>query len=202
MTNEELVMIIQRGHREYYAELWEQVQKLISSLIRREACSRILPQDIDIEDLLQCGCFAMIAAVKAFRPEKELKFNSYLGFHVKNEVNTALCHGVRNKKHVQEYSYNLPAGNEDKETELLDLIPDESIEGQYEQIELTELQITVRQAISELPTFQQNIINLNISQELSLPKIAAALNISLDVIRKEKCNAIKELRKNRTLLML
>lgn len=35
MCNEELVMLIQRGHAEYYAELWENTRRLICKLIYR-----------------------------------------------------------------------------------------------------------------------------------------------------------------------
>ena len=65
MTNEELAVLIQQGHTELYTELWERVSRLINMMIGKYAERRILPPDIEKEDLLQCGYFAMLAAVKS-----------------------------------------------------------------------------------------------------------------------------------------
>lgn len=51
MTNEEMAILIQQGHKEYCLELWERVQKLISMLIGKKIKNRVLPNDIDKEDL-------------------------------------------------------------------------------------------------------------------------------------------------------
>lgn len=202
MTNEELAVLIQRGHREYYAELWEQVYKLIQSLIYKEARKRKLPQGIDTEDLLQSGYFAMVAAVKAFKPDSKLKFTSYLNFHVLNSVNTELCYGTRNKKHIKGYSYNVPAGGESEDTEQIDLIADESLEGLYERVELTEVQQIVTQAVGELPDIQQDIIRMHELQEMDLIRVAAALGVTYANARKQKYQAFRTLRRDRNIQAL
>ena len=95
MTNEEMVILIRQGHKEYYLELWERVQKLISMLIGKKIKNRVLPNDIDSEDLHQCGYFAMLVAVKVYNPDKGYKFNTYLDLHVKNAISETINHGKR-----------------------------------------------------------------------------------------------------------
>ena len=83
MTNEELAVLIQQGHTELYTELWERVNRLIGMMILKSTKHRILPPDIDKEDLLQCGYFAMLAAVKAYDKDKNFKFNRSFRFIIK-----------------------------------------------------------------------------------------------------------------------
>lgn len=87
MTNEELAILIQQGNKELCTQLWERVRKLIVMLIEKYTKNWVLPNDIDKEDLLQCGYFVMLAAVKAYDPNKKYKFSSYLSYHVRNIVN-------------------------------------------------------------------------------------------------------------------
>lgn len=202
MTNEELAMMIQRGHTEYYKKLWEQTYKLINSLVKREALNRLLPNDIDLEDLLQCGYFAMVAAVKAFDVGKELKFTSYLGYHVKNCVAFELGRGGRNRKHLKEQSYNTPVGNDEGNTELVDLLEDTTAAAEFEQIELTDTQRIVREAIGELPELERDIIVLCELKRMSMPLAAAELNIELKNVRRIRAQAIRKLCRNRSLQAL
>lgn len=64
MDNEELAMLIQRGHTEYYSELWENTRRLIRKLIYQYIRWRKLPNYVDTEDALQCGYFAMCGATE------------------------------------------------------------------------------------------------------------------------------------------
>ncbi len=203
MTNEELVLLIQQGHKEYCSELWGQVRKLIHKLIFEHSKKRILPNDIEHEDLHQCGYFAMLAAVKAYNPDKSYKFNTYLEYHIKNTINEAVNHGKRlgqNIPTVKVYSYNKTiAGVDGEETELIDFIKDENSEYEYEPLEISDLQAHVWKAVAELPERQQEIIRRYYLQGTSLTDIAKEKGISVENIRTRKKQGLQMLRKSKDL---
>ena len=89
VTNEELTAAIQAGNRELLPLLWEKNERLINQLILKAVGSRTLPAHIDIDDIMQCGYFAMLAAVKAYKPS-EYKFTAYLSYSVKNAAGNIL----------------------------------------------------------------------------------------------------------------
>lgn len=136
--------LLSRGNKRYYATLWEQTSRLIHKLIYKHASKRKLPNDIDFDDILQCGYFAMVNAVKAYTPEKDLKFNTYLEFQIMNAIQLTIDRGQRkgmNTPRLQEYSYNRTVSNsEGEEVEIIDLMPDKQSPKIYEGAELTDLQ--------------------------------------------------------------
>lgn len=202
MTNEEIVILIQQGQKEYCSELWELVSKLINMMIGKYAERRTLPNDIEKEDLLQCGYFAMLAAVKAYDRNKEYKFNSYLSFHVKNAVNTAINHGRRSNSTVdiKEFSYNKTiSGDDGEETELLELMQDESTLYEYEHLEVSDIQKHVWEAVAELPERQGEIIRRYYLKGESLTDIAKEKDVAVENIRVRKNEGLKMLFKNRSL---
>ena len=74
MTNEELAAIAAQGERESLYKLYFAVAPLLYKLI-----SRFFPlcrekAYIEPEDLLQCGYFAFLEAVRSFAPEKGFVF--------------------------------------------------------------------------------------------------------------------------------
>lgn len=203
MTNEEIVILIQQGQKEYCTELWERVSRLINMMIGKYAERRILPPDIEKEDLLQCGYFAMLAAVKAYNPNKEYKFNTYLNLHVKNTVNTAINHGKRNTStddNIKVYSYNVNvSGDDGEETERLELMQDESTLYEYEALELSDIQKHVWEAVAELPERQGEVIRRYYLSGETLKEIAEDKGVAVENIRVRKNQGLQMLRKNRWL---
>ena len=86
MTNEELVMRIASGEKEYVAELWTQVEKFIRWRANRfylayeDRCKAML---IDVNDLTQESYFAMVKAVKKFDASRGTKFTTILDFYLR-----------------------------------------------------------------------------------------------------------------------
>lgn len=206
MTNEELVQLIKQGNKRYYATLWEQTSRLIHKLIYKHASKRKLPNDIDFDDILQCGYFAMVNAVNAYNPEKDLKFNTYLEFQVMNAIQLTLDRGQRkgmNTPRLQEYSYNRTVSNsEGEEVEIIDLIPDKQSPKIYEGAELTDLQERVWQAVAELPEKLREIITRYYFKGEYLPTLAEKLGVSTETIRQRKRQALRLLERNRALKQL
>lgn len=203
MTNEEIVVLIQQGQTELYNELWERVRKLIVMLIDKRIKNRILPNDIDKEDFHQCAYFVLLAAVKAYDSNKPYKFNTYLDLHVRKAVNITINHGKRvgqNTPTIKEYSYNETiAGDDGEETERLELMQDENSLYEYEPLEVSDLQAHVRQAVSELPDRQKEVIRRYYLQGTSLTDIAREKGVSVENIRARKNQGLQMLRRNREL---
>ena len=92
MTNEALALAIQGGQN-LYAELWEQMKRLIYQLVciaynkRAAQCSRA---GVELEDLLQCGFLALYDAVKAYDPQTGYKLLSFIQYPLKNHINALL----------------------------------------------------------------------------------------------------------------
>lgn len=198
ITNEELAAAIKAGNKELLPLLWEKTKRLINQLIIKAISSRTLPPHIDTEDVLQCGYFALIAAVKAYNAG-QYKFTTYLNYSVKNAVNEAI-HG-RSRRPQNEppvISYNQMIQGKDGDTaELLELLPDEGKENEItEPVELDELQIITRNAISELPEIQRYVIMQHYYFGRTFTEIAAKQGVSIAAVRQRERQAFRVLRQN------
>ena len=145
MTNEELAIMAAQGDIESLHKLYFAVAPLLYKLISQyfPLCKSNLAEP---EDLLQCGYFAVLEAVKYFSPDKGLKFTSYLGFCVQNACNTEL--GYRGKKQIKTISLETPVTDDEMLT-LEDIIKDPNADI-YEYYELSNLQLIVRSEIDKL----------------------------------------------------
>lgn len=203
MTNEELVQLIKQGDKKHYAILWEQTSRLIYKLIYKHGAKRKLPNDIEFDDILQCGYFAMVNAVKAYNSEKDLKFNTYLEFQVMNAIQLTINRGQHkgmNTPRLQEYSYNRTVSNsEGEEVEIIDLMPDKQSPKIYEGAELTDLQKQVWQAVAELPEKLKEIITQYYFNGENLTTLAEKLGVSVETVRQRKRQGLRLLRQNRSL---
>ncbi len=86
MTNEELAVQIQLGASDLYAELWEQVKKLMIKILFNYLASYKLPNYIDKKDMVQELYFALCKAVQAYDDTKPYKFNTYLDYHIRKVI--------------------------------------------------------------------------------------------------------------------
>ena len=206
MTNEELVQLIKDGNRQYYHTLWEQTNKLIYRLIDKHGKSRILPNDIDFEDIQQCGYFAMVEAVRLYSEDKGLKFNTYLEYQVMTAINKTIDRGQRKRPQtarIKEQSYNIPiTDNSGNEVEWLDLIADESTKSVYNDLELTDLQEIVWQAVAQLPPNLKEVIVQYYFKCENFPTQAQRLGVSVSLITQRSRQAFRLLRKDKDLRQL
>lgn len=198
MTNEQLVTLIQSGNRDLLPELWEQTERLIKMLIIRYAKSKVLPNSMDIDDLLQCGYFALLQAVRAFKADKEYKFTTYLNYSVKNAIDEETGN---DKKHFKEISYNKTVKDKSGDNvEMLDLMEDSTAEYDViEPVELTDTQRTVIEALERLPPVQREVISEHYLKGLTLNQISAERHCTVENIRQYEKAAFRTLRKDRTL---
>lgn len=203
LTLETLATAAQQGKREVLPLLWEKTERLIKKLILKTINKRILPTHIEESDVLQCGYFALLAAVRAFK-NSGLKFTSYLSYSVQNAVNECIYGRSRRKSKFKEVSYNQTVTDKSgDDVEMLELIADEGAElDVYEPLELSETQRIVIEAVDALPQRQQHIIRLHYFQSVSLKDIAAEQDCSVSNIQQIEQQAFRELRKNKRLRAL
>lgn len=203
ITLEELATAAQCGNMEVMPLLWQKTERLIKKLILKAINKRILPNYVDEEDVLQCGYFALLATVRAFKANG-LKFTSYLTYSVQNAVNECINGKSKRPSKIKEVSYNQPVkDNGGDDVELLELIEDKSAELEvYEPLELTDTQRIVIEAVDALPQRQRDVIRLHYFHDMSLKDIAAAQNCCVSNIQQIERQAFRELRKNKKLRAL
>lgn len=112
ITNEELATAAQEGNNEVMPLLWEKNERLVKLIMFKHLNKRKLPPCIDEEDILQCGYFALLAAVKAYK-SGEYKFTTYLNYSIQNAVNECIDGRKRNPDNQREVSYNQRIKNSD-----------------------------------------------------------------------------------------
>lgn len=98
MTNEELATAIKAGNTALYADLWEQVKKIILTRARRfyVLCDGLCASHgVTVEDLEQCGYLALVDAVNAWTPDSGYRFTTFLNLHMKRQFRAALDGGKR-----------------------------------------------------------------------------------------------------------
>ncbi len=203
ITLEELAAAAQCGDMEVMPLLWEKTERLIKMLILKAINKRILPNYIDESDVLQCGYFALLAAVRAFK-SNGLKFTSYLTYSVQNAVNECINGKSRKPSPIKETSYNKTVIDKSGEdVELLELIEDKGAELKvFEPLELSETQRIVIEAVDTLPQRQREVIRLHYFHNMSLKEIAAAQDCCVSNIQQIERQAFRELRKNKKLRAL
>ncbi|MBR1731703.1 MAG: sigma-70 family RNA polymerase sigma factor [Ruminococcus sp.] len=160
MTNEELALEIQAGKTEYYRQLWDNTKRLLNKLLNTELINITLPNYITLQDLQQELYFALCRAVQAYDDTKPYSFNSYLNYSIKRVLRDVLPN--KSERHIinSEVSYNIPISAEDNDSEMLDYIEDESAKYSFDNIELSEMQKTVRECIAELPPKERETVYL------------------------------------------
>ncbi len=193
MTNEDLAIQIQLGHTEHYAELWQSVRRLMYKILYSKLSRINLPNHIAAEDLEQELYFALCNAVQAYDDTKPYKFTSYLEYQIMNAIRSALP-----RKPLNEYSYNQTAGD-DENTELLEFIEDETAELELQDVELTDIQTKVREAVAELPEREKSVIYLCYFSGQSLAQTAERLSVSPEMVRSIKNKGLRILRQNKAI---
>lgn len=197
ITNEELAAAAQDGNMEVMPLLWEKNEKLIKLIMFRNLRGRKLPTGTDEEDILQCGYFALLSAVKAYNPG-EYKFTTYLNYSVQNAVNEAIHGKSRRKKAYREVSFNQPVGDsESEDIELWDLMKDETAERNiFEDIELSDEQRIVQDALAELDPRRRSVIRRHYFRNMTLKQIAEEDGCTIENVRRYESTGLRKLRCN------
>lgn len=91
MNNEELIVLIQNGNKEYIPQLWDNVWKIIYKYCYKYCATHYrerIGAGVELEDMTQTSYFAFLKAVAAYKPEKGYKFTTYISHYLQNALNT------------------------------------------------------------------------------------------------------------------
>lgn len=210
MTNEELAVMIKNGHTELYADLWEQVYRLVCwkaerySHLLQENGWRMDPEDF-IGDLIQSGYFAVVNAVKYFDPKAGIKFNTFLGNTLKSAFREAV--GIRSsKRDALEFSVSLDAPvMDDGDTALLDFVDSRPYDGDdmvkvEDSVYLWELRAALDEALSTLNTRESDTLRNYYFHGVNYADQAESCGVSKQYLTDNAYIAMEKLRKNRRVM--
>lgn len=206
MTNEDLARLIQEGNEELSPVLWQKVYPLLYSKAgsfynaHRATCDRC---GVELSDLRQ-ECYAVyLEAVRAYKPELDTKFVSYVEYPFKNAVNALL--GLRTERGRREplnhaASLDKPIESSDGDScTLMDLVQDDTSTDFLERMEDIDEAACVRQAVDDLPEPLRMVIRLYYLENRPLHEIGEEMGVSIERVRQYKAKGLRELRKNKRL---
>lgn len=202
MTNEELATLIQNGDDGYLPTLWEQVRKLIR--MKAEQYHRYLVLSgggnyaVDVDDLTQCGYYAVLDAVKYYSPSAGYKFTTYLDKTLKKAFREAM--GIRTSK--QDPCMGAASLDnscrEDDETPLIDLIDshDSSLIQVEESVYNQELRRELTAALQKLPEAEREVLTLRFFFEISYREQAENKMVTVQNIAQQGEAGLERIRRN------
>lgn len=202
MSNEELVAAIQAGQTELLQQLWENVEKLISWRANRFLAmlsTAGLCHGVESGDLINSGYFALLAAVKTYKPGQS-KFSFWLLQHLQTAFAEAT--GYRTEKQRSDplrYALSMDMHLEDEDGDTLgDLQADPAATIPFENVDAEifrgQLRNALEDAISDLPDIQAVIIRRHYWEQQSLEEIGTVVGKSTERVRQLEENGIRTLR--------
>lgn len=202
MTNEETALKIQAGEK-LYEQLWENNRGIISKLAFRfyrnheRACGSI---GVELNDLIQCGFFALCDAAKAYNPDKGYMFVTYIKAHALNHFRE--CIGTRSTKRDPLLfcsSLDEPVSEEDGDTLRGETVPDpqaaEELERAEQSIWNDELREALDSALSLIPEKNGRVIKDRYYEGRTLNDCASTLGCSFQYCRTLERDGLSLLRR-------
>lgn len=131
------------------------------------------PYGIDIEDIMQIGSIGMIRAFDTYQEEKEIKFSTY----VYKCISWSIRKEFSNLKRIkQQYTFTSLDHEIDEENSMYEIIPNSSVNVEYEVIEEMTLQEYIQEFKDILEPIKANIFIDRYVNKLQIKYIAAKYN--------------------------
>jgi RNA polymerase sporulation-specific sigma factor len=205
-TNEELAKFIQNGHTELLPQLWEQMHDIIRTIATcymRIYGFKLTACGISRDDIYQEGYFALIKAVKAYKPDTGFKLTTYLNYHMKNCIRFLI--GKKNDAVLRSDSLDKPITG-DKDLTLGGVISDPDSEAEIIGIIENEYQRQLHAALDVFlnrldPTVKEAIVGHfynNVSFQEMAEKNETTPQVELNLFNK----GLRKLRQSKTLQTL
>lgn len=185
--------------------LWEQARRLVYYFAvrwyqrNRERC---IAAGVTLDDLKQEGYFAVLNAVKAFKPAGGFSFNSYLSRHLQNCF--AVLAGYRRSKSDAFYAadrLDRPIAGEEEALSLADTIKDpageEVLAGVEKSVWSTQAKTVLDRAREPLTDQQNRILDARYYAAMDTPTAAAALCLPASTVTQEERKALRKMRTGR-----
>jgi len=203
MTNEELVVNIQRGNTDLLPELWDQVRLLICRSANRffnQNRERCDAAGATVDDLTQEGFFAFMDAVRYYDPAKDYKFCTYLSLPLKKHFATASGGRENNRREPLNISTSLdsPISDDDGGIALVDTIADPIDE--YDRCLVRESARRDCAALwvemDKLPANQHSALIMAGFYGMELEAVAEIMGISRQAVQKQRNRAARTVRRS------
>ena len=200
MSNEELVARIQAGDQNGMTELWYQVEKFIAWKAQRIMPTLGESTIIEVDDLIQAGYFALVAAVATYSPSKG-EFVKWLSYYLQTAF--AETAGYRTEKMRKDptkcaVSLDRPLAD-DSDTTMGEIVPDQLAAAAMENIEDNlwheQLRKVLENVLNEVPELYRDIVKMRYFEGKTLNSISKEQNISREQVRHLERKGIKEMRR-------
>ncbi len=209
-TNEQLAIAGQDGDQQAIAQLWKQNKGFMCAWCYRfYECNRdrCAAYGVELSDLQQETFFAIIEAIKAYKPEQGHSFLAWLKFPLKNRCNALL--GMRGNKAPRLLngcgSLDETIG-EDKDTAIIDMIADPSAGEEFESAEDREynrqLHEALAQAMDTLQEKHRDILQWRYYDGLTLQQCGERMQCTPEYTRQLSKQAIYRMRKGQAMKIL
>lgn len=205
MTNEELATAIKEGNTALYADLWEQVKKIILTRARRfyVLCDGLCASHgVTVEDLEQCGYLALVDAVNAWNPDSGYRFTTFLNLHMKRQFRAALDGGKRRTaKDLLNCcdSLDKPTGEDEDGGTLGDLVPDQDalndLEDAEDRIMKEQLKNELDGCLDSINQDRADVLRRQYYGGKTLREVATETGRSFQRVQQIRSQALRELRR-------
>lgn len=200
MSNEEMALAIQAGDDSLILPLWEQCKGLICKEAHRWERAFESRPEIDVDDLMQSGYFALLNAAQSFKPDPEQgTFISLLYWTLKGAFADA-CN-VRTRTQQQDpikspLRLESPIPGDYDGLELGDTIADQhnGIEEAEEAIYGDYVFETVHKAVDSLEDRQRFCIDMRYFQGKTQKEISELLNVSGQRVQQIERQGLRRIR--------
>ena len=211
MTNEELAEQAAGSSRSFAALLlWERTEPLMNRMCSTEYRRRKAWFDrcgVTLQDLQQIVYLdVFIPALKAYSPERDIKFTTYLSYPFMHAVSRLLGmhNGSENRKPLDncislDGEFTLSDG---ESVAMVDIIPDKGITPHDTQITQCEKRRTVRAAVLRLDDPFREILDLYYYRDMTVRQIASVTAKSEKDVRQLIRKALRQLRKDADIKLL
>ena len=193
----DLVAAIQHGREDLIPELWDSIRGLVAFFARRfyflYGCGRF---GVEVEDLVQCGYFALLEALRLHDPEKGA-FSTYFYYQLRRCFQNAVG---RTRRKISDpinhcKSFDAPVDDEE-ETKLYDLVPDDrDYIGETEQkIYLEQLRAELEKALGQINEQYADVLRGLFYDSQTLRSLAMSKDVTFGEISRRKIKGLRALR--------
>lgn len=164
MSNEELVIQIQKGDTGKLEELWEAVRGLSAWRAKQILTALEGKRGVTMDDFMQEGFLALVDAVQTFDPEAGALFSTWFLIHLKKQFWELM--GLRTERQSKDpintdFSLDAPIGDEDGDV-WLEIVADphgqDAMVDAEERLWRDQLRATVATVTGDLPEDQREIL--------------------------------------------
>lgn len=208
MTNEQMSKAIQNGDKTLIPELWKATKHLCYSIAGRyfrKCQAHFTACGITIEDYRQESYFAFLQAVRAYKPDKDTLFTSYLTYPIINAGQRLMCLRGADDAINHAESLDKEFSDDGAPLTLLETVEDETalqaIETTLKAIEDDDTRAALTAAIKRLDNKAEIIITEFYFSGKSLKQIGADIGLTGARVGQIRNKALKQMRTDPELVL-